>query len=321
VRVFGADEAYPISEVPLCTSEGRAAAHTRAAADAGAHARSWRRAWARCSLAGPVSCMTAMPTAARPRGKPLRCARPCSRPSASCWRAACNPYATTCTPCGARASPASRCACTAMRGATGTALCAGGSSRPRSSRSCGSLLRRPLRRWRAVYSLRGPACQRPSSRRPLVRVGCDMGLCAVGAGVPTCPVRRRVRVQDAGRAANGLPSGRGRRGRRMHHPLLAQRQGAAGLRMCHPIAALHPHALTGGLRAQQLARDGDLVLMDAGSEMFGYCSDVSRTWPVSGKFSAQQGDVYALVRDTHRWGPCLAATSAPRWARVSRLTM
>ena len=50
----------------------------------------------------------------------------------------------------------------------------------------------------------------------------------------------------------------------------------------------------------QLAHDGDLVLMDAGNEYFGYCSDLTRTWPVSGTFSTQQRDVYEVVRDTHR---------------------
>ena len=50
----------------------------------------------------------------------------------------------------------------------------------------------------------------------------------------------------------------------------------------------------------QLAHDGDLVLMDAGNEFYGYCSDLTRTWPVSGAFSPQQRDVYEVVRDTHR---------------------
>ena len=40
---------------------------------------------------------------------------------------------------------------------------------------------------------------------------------------------------------------------------------------------------------------GDLLLIDAGCEVDGYASDVTRTFPVSGTFSAVQRDVYELV--------------------------
>ena len=42
-------------------------------------------------------------------------------------------------------------------------------------------------------------------------------------------------------------------------------------------------------------RDGDLVLIDAGCEMQYYASDVSRTFPVNGKFNPQQRELYELV--------------------------
>lgn len=42
-------------------------------------------------------------------------------------------------------------------------------------------------------------------------------------------------------------------------------------------------------------RDGDLVLIDAGCELDGYASDITRTFPVNGKFSAAQREVYELV--------------------------
>ncbi len=41
--------------------------------------------------------------------------------------------------------------------------------------------------------------------------------------------------------------------------------------------------------------DGDLLLIDAGCELHGYASDITRTFPVNGKFSAPQRDLYALV--------------------------
>jgi Xaa-Pro aminopeptidase len=41
--------------------------------------------------------------------------------------------------------------------------------------------------------------------------------------------------------------------------------------------------------------DGDLLLIDAGCELDGYASDITRTFPVNGKFSAPQRDLYELV--------------------------
>jgi Xaa-Pro aminopeptidase len=40
---------------------------------------------------------------------------------------------------------------------------------------------------------------------------------------------------------------------------------------------------------------GDLLLIDAGCELDGYASDITRTFPVNGKFSGPQRDVYELV--------------------------
>jgi len=40
---------------------------------------------------------------------------------------------------------------------------------------------------------------------------------------------------------------------------------------------------------------GDLLLIDAGCELQGYASDITRTFPVNGKFSSAQKDVYQLV--------------------------
>ncbi|WP_267874909.1 Xaa-Pro aminopeptidase [Duganella callida] len=42
-------------------------------------------------------------------------------------------------------------------------------------------------------------------------------------------------------------------------------------------------------------RDGDLVLIDAGCELDGYASDITRTFPVNGRFSAPQKRLYELV--------------------------
>ncbi|MDD5057030.1 MAG: aminopeptidase P N-terminal domain-containing protein, partial [Sideroxydans sp.] len=41
--------------------------------------------------------------------------------------------------------------------------------------------------------------------------------------------------------------------------------------------------------------DGELLLIDAGCELDGYASDITRTFPINGKFSAAQKDVYEIV--------------------------
>lgn len=40
---------------------------------------------------------------------------------------------------------------------------------------------------------------------------------------------------------------------------------------------------------------GDLVLVDAGSELQGYAADITRTFPVNGRFSPEQGAIYEVV--------------------------
>ena len=47
-------------------------------------------------------------------------------------------------------------------------------------------------------------------------------------------------------------------------------------------------------------KDGDLVLVDAGCEYQYYASDISRTWPVNGKFTDSQKEIYQLVLDAQK---------------------
>jgi Xaa-Pro aminopeptidase len=46
--------------------------------------------------------------------------------------------------------------------------------------------------------------------------------------------------------------------------------------------------------------DGQVLLMDAGCEYHGYVSDVTRTWPVIGRYTAEQRQVYETVLEVRR---------------------
>ena len=47
----------------------------------------------------------------------------------------------------------------------------------------------------------------------------------------------------------------------------------------------------------RVMRDGELLLIDAASSFDHYSADITRTLPVSGRFTAEQRDIYQIVRD------------------------
>jgi Xaa-Pro aminopeptidase len=64
------------------------------------------------------------------------------------------------------------------------------------------------------------------------------------------------------------------------------------------IVAAGPNACVLHYRAGDAElRDGELVLIDAGCELDSYASDITRTFPVSGKFSGPQKALYEIVLD------------------------
>jgi len=74
------------------------------------------------------------------------------------------------------------------------------------------------------------------------------------------------------------------------------RRGGAQYPAYWPIVAGGPNACVLHYRDNHAPlRDGDLLLIDAGCELDGYAADITRTFPVSGRFTAAQRDVYALV--------------------------
>ncbi|XP_051190054.2 intermediate cleaving peptidase 55, mitochondrial [Lolium perenne] len=53
-------------------------------------------------------------------------------------------------------------------------------------------------------------------------------------------------------------------------------------------------------RNDKKIKTGDLLLMDVGCEYHGYLSDLTRTWPPCGRFSAAQEELYSLILETNK---------------------
>lgn len=81
-------------------------------------------------------------------------------------------------------------------------------------------------------------------------------------------------------------------------------------RMNHAIGESFGSICAGGSHAATLhyednrdvLNDGDLILIDAGAEVDYYAGDISRTFPVNGKFSQPQRDIYQLVLNAQKAG-------------------
>lgn len=79
-----------------------------------------------------------------------------------------------------------------------------------------------------------------------------------------------------------------------------KRRGATRMAFPSVVASGANATILHYMRNDSRAVSGDFVMVDAGCEVHGYCSDVSRSWPVSGTFSSPQRELYHLVLETHQ---------------------
>ncbi|MFT5739906.1 MAG: Xaa-Pro aminopeptidase, partial [Gammaproteobacteria bacterium] len=76
---------------------------------------------------------------------------------------------------------------------------------------------------------------------------------------------------------------------------------------CHNAEHAYPAIVGGGANGCILhytdntdpLNDGELLLIDAGCEVEGYASDITRTFPINGKYSKAQREVYDIVLAAH----------------------
>jgi Xaa-Pro aminopeptidase len=74
-----------------------------------------------------------------------------------------------------------------------------------------------------------------------------------------------------------------------------RRQGADGPAYTSIVAGGANACVLHYVKNTDALQDGDLLLVDAGCEYQGYASDITRTFPVNGRFSGPQRDLYQIV--------------------------
>jgi Xaa-Pro aminopeptidase len=74
-----------------------------------------------------------------------------------------------------------------------------------------------------------------------------------------------------------------------------RKQGAAGSSYTSIVGAGGNATVLHYIDNKDQLQDGDLLLVDAGAEYKGYASDITRTFPINGKFTDAQRDIYDLV--------------------------
>ena len=123
-------------------------------------------------------------------------------------------------------------------------------------------------------------------------------------------ISARAHIRAMQRAARMLRAGEDCREYHLDAELLHEfRQGGAEGVAYDSIVAAGPNACVLHYRADKApVRSGDLVLIDAGCELEGYASDITRTFPANGTFTGPQRALYELVLDSQK--AAIAATRA-----------
>ena len=151
------------------------------------------------------------------------------------------------------------------------------------SRACARAARRQSRRRARLVDPRAAAARAAAAQDARASSTCMRRAAAITAEAHRAAMRARApgheRVRDRGAG-------------RLHVPRAAAAR-APATRPSSPAARTPPSSTTS--RTTSALRDGDLLLIDAGCEVDGYTADVTRTFPVGGRFTPTQRAVYEVV--------------------------
>ena len=120
----------------------------------------------------------------------------------------------------------------------------------------------------------------------LIKDGYEIGTMRRAADISTQAHRRAMRAARSGLREYELEA-------ELIHEF--RRQGAQAPAYTPIVASGANSCVLHYVQNDAVLNDGDVVLIDAGCELDGYASDITRTFPVSGKFSGPQRDIYQLV--------------------------
>ncbi|MBI4194529.1 MAG: Xaa-Pro aminopeptidase [Betaproteobacteria bacterium] len=148
----------------------------------------------------------------------------------------------------------------------------------------------------------------------LIKDAAEIGVMRRAAGISALAHRRAMRAARPGRAEYEIEA-------EILHEF--RRHGAQAPAYTPIVAGGSRSCILHYVENDGVLHDGDLLLIDAGCEFDGYASDVTRTFPVSGRFGGPQKQVYELVLEAQK--AALAAVrpgsewSAPHEAAVAVL--
>ena len=153
-----------------------------------------------------------------------------------------------------------------------------------------------VRRWLETVRMQGRAgVTAPSTAIDIRTILDEMRLFKDAGEIAT--MRRAAEISAQAHVRAMRTSRQGLREYHLEAELLYEfrRHGAQSVAY-NSIVAAGPNACVLHYRAGPAElRDGELCLIDAGCELDGYASDITRTFPVSGRFSPAQRELYDLV--------------------------
>jgi Xaa-Pro aminopeptidase len=135
----------------------------------------------------------------------------------------------------------------------------------------------------------------------LVKEPAELAIMRRAAAISCAAHREAARLAEAGRFEYELEAA-----------LLHQfrRHGAAGPAYSSIVGTGRNATVLHYIRNDQKLGEGELVLIDAGCELEGYASDVTRTYPVGGSYAGAARAVYEVVLEANLAGLALAKPGA-----------